>query len=395
MSDIPDQSNAVQSPIIMKIDGPEDSSSNENSSETENSTSSTSSSIPTMWVYGSSSSKTTSNNPFVLNNKKTSTLRPSFLRPSQLGSKKEEASSEKSNGPLAPSKLNPFKRNFDDNEIEDNAKETKEKETPTNSKDSDTIKNSNDENVVKNLNTASESNKTNNPSCSGQNRSKSTLVSSFVFGQNVHDRVVTENTVENNEKEDNLSNSTNSATSSNGTSENLFTSLLKKESNEAPQAKENHSVSLTESAKAYEESRANKRKYEEVEVITGEEGERNVIQLCCKLFAFQASIWQDRGRGTMRLNDLEDGDSRLVWRNVGSHRVMLNTLVWEGMTVERASPKSLRITAVDSSAQIKVFLIMAGPTEMDQLQEALTTRVTIAKSKIKSDDGPSPKKISK
>lgn len=390
MSDAPDQCNTVQSPIIMKIDAPDDSSSNENSSETENSTSSTSSNIPTMWVFGSTSSKSATNNPFILNNKKSATLRPSFLRPSQLGSNKNEESSEKSNGPLAPSKLNPFKRNIDD-EVEQNVSDTKENETSSSNQELDK---SNDKSNKK-LHEVTESAKsTTSSTSSGPTDSKSTLVSSFVFGQNVHDRVVTEGTTEANEKEEPVSNNTNNATSSNGTSENLFTSLLKKEVNET-QTKENHAVSLTESAKAYEESRANKRKYEEVEVITGEEGEKNVIQLCCKLFAFQAGIWQDRGRGTMRLNDLEDGDSRLVWRNVGSHRVMLNTLVWEDMTVERASPKSLRITAVDSAAQIKVFLIMAGPTEMDQLQEALTTRVSIAKSKPKNNDEPSPKKLAK
>lgn len=96
--------------------------------------------------------------------------------------------------------------------------------------------------------------------------------------------------------------------------------------------------SLTESAREYEESRANKRKYEEVAIVTGEEDEKNVMQINCKLFAFDKATgnWQERGRGTLRLNDKEvtttDSaatytQSRLVIRTAGSLRVVLNTKV--------------------------------------------------------------------
>ena len=49
----------------------------------------------------------------------------------------------------------------------------------------------------------------------------------------------------------------------------------------------------------------------------------------------------------------------IVMRTQGSLRVVLNTKVWPAMTVERASQKSIRITAVDSDdGSVRVFLIM-------------------------------------
>lgn len=45
-------------------------------------------------------------------------------------------------------------------------------------------------------------------------------------------------------------------------------------------------------------------------------------------------------------------------RTQGSLRVVLNTKIWPGMTIERASVKSVRITAMDTDETIKIFLIM-------------------------------------
>lgn len=47
-----------------------------------------------------------------------------------------------------------------------------------------------------------------------------------------------------------------------------------------------------------------------------------------------------------------------VMRTQGSLRVVLNTKIWPGMTIERASVKSVRITAMDTDETIKIFLIM-------------------------------------
>lgn len=49
----------------------------------------------------------------------------------------------------------------------------------------------------------------------------------------------------------------------------------------------------------------------------------------------------------------------VVMRTAGSLRVVLNTNLWSGMQVEKASTKSVRITAQDSNEPgLKVFLLM-------------------------------------
>lgn len=148
----------------------------------------------------------------------------------------------------------------------------------------------------------------------------------FVFGQNLQDRVIADG------KTDDSKPST--SINSNGTSDMLFTNAI---GNSEIKSETNKELkSLSESAREYEELRAAKRKYDEVEVKTGEEGETNIIQLSCKLFAFDkaSGSWQERGRGNLRLNDLELTDesgsytqSRLVFRTSGSLRVVLNTKV--------------------------------------------------------------------
>lgn len=72
-----------------------------------------------------------------------------------------------------------------------------------------------------------------------------------------------------------------------------------------------------------------KRKYEEVETKTGEEGEKNIIEINCKIFAFVASNYEERGRGMLRLNDSKanSSESRVVFRMSGNHRVLMNTKV--------------------------------------------------------------------
>ena len=60
----------------------------------------------------------------------------------------------------------------------------------------------------------------------------------------------------------------------------------------------------------------------------------------------------------------------LVMRTQGSLRVVLNTKIWAAMTVERASQKSIRITAVDSDdGSVRVYLIMVSWIVMFTLHE--------------------------
>lgn len=83
---------------------------------------------------------------------------------------------------------------------------------------------------------------------------------------------------------------------------------------------------LNEVARVYEESRARKRKYDEVKTFTGEEDEKNVLDVNCKLFAFVACNYEERGPGSLRVNDSELC-SRVVFRTSGNLRVLINTKV--------------------------------------------------------------------
>ena len=53
-------------------------------------------------------------------------------------------------------------------------------------------------------------------------------------------------------------------------------------------------------------------------------------------------------------------DDVAVMRTQGSLRVILNTKIWSGMNVERASTKAIRITATDVDQAVRVFLIMVS-----------------------------------
>ncbi|KAL1265475.1 hypothetical protein QQF64_003502 [Cirrhinus molitorella] len=141
--------------------------------------------------------------------------------------------------------------------------------------------------------------------------------------------------------------------------------------------------SLEESAARHEAHKPQKCLLERVEVRTGEESESNVLQMQCKLFVFEltSQLWVERGCGVLRLNDMASADdgtlqSRLVMRTQGSLRVILNTKLWPQMQVDKASEKSLRITAIDTEEQgVKVFLISSSSKDTAQLFAALHHRI--------------------
>lgn len=157
-----------------------------------------------------------------------------------------------------------------------------------------------------------------------------------------------------------------------------FSSVIQRAAQSTENKKEtSEAKSLTDVAREYEESRAQKRKYEEVETFTGEENEINIADVSCKLFAFVNSNWEERGRGSLRLNDAKDKrhTSRVVFRTSGNLRLLLNTKVWAAMVSERASPKSLRLTAMDNTGTVKIFLAMGRPADIAQVHRALSERI--------------------
>ncbi|XP_042742770.1 ran-binding protein 3 isoform X5 [Lagopus leucura] len=198
----------------------------------------------------------------------------------------------------------------------------------------------------------------------------------FVFGQNMSERVLSPPKSNEGSTE---SNKENAATESGSESS----------SQEATPEKE----SLAESAAAYTKATARKCLLAKVEVITGEEAESNVLQIQCKLFVFDknSQSWVERGRGLLRLNDMastEDGtlQSRLVMRTQGSLRLILNTKLWAQMQIDKASEKSIRITAMDTEDQgVKVFLISASSKDTGQLYAALHHRILALRSRVEQE----------
>ncbi|KAM6919033.1 ran-binding protein 3b [Xenentodon cancila] len=201
----------------------------------------------------------------------------------------------------------------------------------------------------------------------------------FVFGQNMSERVLSPPKGEaSNEENKEVSVAPVSEPSSQETTPEKVNSV---------------SESLEESAAAYTKATAKKCILEKVDVKTGEESESNVLQMQCKLYVFEktAQSWIERGRGLLRLNDMASTDdgtlqSRLVMRTQGSLRLILNTKLWPQMQVDKASEKSVRITAMDTEDQgVKVFLISGSSKDIGQLAAALHHRILALKSRAEQE----------
>ncbi|XP_052425004.1 ran-binding protein 3a isoform X2 [Carassius gibelio] len=210
------------------------------------------------------------------------------------------------------------------------------------------------------------------PDCSNANSVK------FVFGQNMSDRVLAL---------PKLSTEPPGGSKEPQSEMGLF-SQISSSHDQTLEKGDNMKESLEESAARHEAHKPHKCLLEQVEVRTGEESESNVLQMQCKLFVFEltSQSWLEKGCGVLRLNDMASADdgtlqSRLVMRTQGSLRVILNTKLWSQMQVDKASEKSLRITAMDTEEQgVKVFLISSSSKDTAQLFAALHHRILALRS---------------
>ncbi|XP_025891465.1 ran-binding protein 3-like [Nothoprocta perdicaria] len=142
-------------------------------------------------------------------------------------------------------------------------------------------------------------------------------------------------------------------------------------------------ATLTESAAVCISKPVEKIVLDKVEIITGEEAEHNVLQINCKLFVFNkfSLTWIERGRGSLRLNDTSSNkcgklQSRLIMRNQGSLRLILNTRLWDQMVIKRANRRSLCFTATDQEDHsVQVFLIQASSKDAGYLYAAIHHRL--------------------
>ncbi|KAM9105217.1 ran-binding protein 3-like isoform 2-T2 [Megaptera novaeangliae] len=153
-------------------------------------------------------------------------------------------------------------------------------------------------------------------------------------------------------------------------------------------------IPLIESAAAFSSKPSPKCLLEKIDVITGEETEHSVLKINCKLFIFNKTTqsWIERGRGALRLNDTASSDcgtfqSRLIMRNQGSLRLILNSKLWAQMEIQKANHKNLRITATDlEDYNIKVFLIQASAKDTGSMHAAIHHRLVALRSFYKQKD---------
>lgn len=213
--------------------------------------------------------------------------------------------------------------------------------------------------------------------------SQNTGGGTFVFGQRLSERAKVEDGNGEKKKEDKLPSFSNVEKSQKKSDE-------EKETEESAAAAAADSVANEEARRKLEENAAEhfaatqtKTIAPAVDVITGEEDEKNVLQIQCKLYQYdqKTQAWKERGVGSLHLNDCKlscndlQFQSRLVMRTHGSMRVVLNTKVWAQMSVDRASQKSIRITAQTQSADIGVYLISGSANDMEQVYRAIEYRV--------------------
>lgn len=208
--------------------------------------------------------------------------------------------------------------------------------------------------------------------------------SDFVFGENMVERVLGTQKLTQHPLQ-NLSYA----------KEKSFKSLLKFPNVASNSAEPIKNISLIESAAAFSSKPSQKCLLEKIDVITGEETEHNVLKINCKIFVFNKATqsWSERGQGVLRLNDTAGSEcgtlqSRLIMRNQGSLRLVLNSRLWAQMRTQRASHKSLRITATDlEDDRIKIFLIQASAKDIGFLYAAIHHRLVALRSLGQQGDG--------
>lgn len=226
-------------------------------------------------------------------NNKPFRLKPSILRRSALGTVTNSSSSTKS--VIKPATFhNPFtKVNLDESAtVENNTQDKATEEEST--KDDDKSKKDDDKDEKKEEKEQPKfialSKSTNDNPGTGSNNSSVAAASastpSFVFGQNIKERVAVAQDAEGgsedgSEKEEPKEES---SSNENGSSSEL---MFSNAAAAATKSSSKPGMTLSQAAQEMEEaSRANKRKYDEVALLTGEEDETNIFQINCKLFAF-------------------------------------------------------------------------------------------------------------
>jgi len=161
-----------------------------------------------------------------------------------------------------------------------------------------------------------------------------------------------------------------------------------KSEKELSPSKSDNKALLDSEADKYAKSKDDKVHLDEVESFTGEEGENHVLHILCKLHVFdkERKSWVERGRGTLRLNDICQSSSkgifqsRIVFRTQGANIVQLNTMLYPDMNCESVNEKSVRITAIDPETKdVRIYLITTNKKDAIQTLNAINGRIEALK----------------
>uniref|UniRef100_A0A915EKW3 RanBD1 domain-containing protein n=1 Tax=Ditylenchus dipsaci TaxID=166011 RepID=A0A915EKW3_9BILA len=103
-------------------------------------------------------------------------------------------------------------------------------------------------------------------------------------------------------------------------------------------------------------------------VTTGEEDEKNVVNISCKFFYFnvESKSWVERGLGTLKINEKNNScdNFRIVGRTTGSQKVVINSKIFPGMILRNT----------------QLFLIQASPVSISRVQLLLERYISRAKA---------------
>ncbi|KAG1654332.1 hypothetical protein FOA52_013731 [Chlamydomonas sp. UWO 241] len=119
-------------------------------------------------------------------------------------------------------------------------------------------------------------------------------------------------------------------------------------------------------------------------VVTGEEDESVRFTAPSTLFEFDGATnkWRERGKGEFRLNTDKTGQARMVMRQAGNYRLLLNASVYPGMAVQKmAGDVGVSFACFNAAAAAEAAA--ATPEKKDEASAAGATLATWA-LKIKS-----------
>jgi len=102
--------------------------------------------------------------------------------------------------------------------------------------------------------------------------------------------------------------------------------------------------------------------------MTGEEEDNCIFQQRAKLYTSITTDtgveWKEKGVGNLKLNELKDKKHRLIMRTEGTQRLLLNFLIFNGMSFSSSGEKKVTFTGFDlETQQTCTFLVRFNKNE--------------------------------